>query len=118
MEPPKDVHQKQIALLEYCREGEEEINGKKVKILTRRMEREDARKVFPYRPYSKYSESLFGGDERDDDIHLIVSMEATWCGLCNAPTRNQCLHDGICPDCERWAELEGVHLYHEPQTGS
>lgn len=66
--------------------------------------REEARELFPYRPYSKYAESRFGGNELADDVALLLNELAKRCQICLAPTRNEYLVDNLCPDCDGRSE--------------
>lgn len=64
------------------------------------MTNEEARKRFPYRPYSRYAESRFGGNKFTDDACLLVNELAARCAICSAPTRKEYLKDRVCPDCD------------------
>lgn len=64
------------------------------------MNKAEARKKFPYRPYSKYGESKWGGNNMVDDTALLLSGDGSRCDSCSAPTRNEYLRNGICPDCD------------------
>lgn len=103
---------KKIVLTEYYEE--QNIDGKLVKVITRRMAKDAARLIFPYRPHSKHGESLFGGDERGDDDALMTSKKARQCKLCGAPTQKRFLYGGICPDCEILENLKGI-VFYRPQ---
>ena len=96
------MEQKNILPSEFY--DEREIDGKKVKVIIRQMTKEEARKVFPYRPYSKYSESRFGGNSLCDDISLLVGGDATRCKMCKAPTLNKYIIGCVCPDCDGRSE--------------
>lgn len=73
------------------------------------MSKEDARKAYPYRPFFKdFAESRFGGNEMHSDKELLDNKEAAKCAVCEAPTKRIYLDDeGICPDCNGLAELNG-----------
>lgn len=94
---------------------EREIDGhqgkKVVKVITESMTKAEARNVFPYRPKSKYAESRFGGNSFTDDVSLILSGLATRCQRCNAPTRDEYLKEGVCPDCDGRSEYNGTDPY-------
>lgn len=85
-----------------------EVNGKRVKVIIRPLTEEEARKVFPYRPHSKYSESRFGGNSFCDDAGLLINFYAKRCRICCATTRNEYLMKDICPDCDGRSESNGV----------
>lgn len=80
---------------------------KKVRIVVRSMTKEEARRVFPYRPFSKYAESRFGGNIFVDDILLLINSNGKRCSMCSAPTKNDYLIRDICPDCDGRSELNG-----------
>ena len=84
-------------------------DGKKeVTIVTERLTQEEARKMYPYRPISKYAESRFGGDNLADDIALLLNNIAGRCVMCRAPTRAEYLTKDICPDCDGRSEYNGT----------
>lgn len=85
----------------------QEIKGKKVCIIISEITKEEARMIFLYRPFSKYAESRFGGNIYTDDVCLLINKKATRCIMCSAPTRNEYLTNGICPDCDGRSEWGG-----------
>lgn len=101
--PPKSAH-------EGCPQGcvgERVMRGVTVKVIKRPLLKEESRKIFPYRPFSKYAESRFGGDDLADDEALIKSRIAVPCKMCDAATKNNHLLYGVCPDCDGRAEAWG-----------
>ncbi len=81
--------------------------GKKIGVVIKPMTKEEARFIFPYRPFSEYAESRFGGNCYADDTCLFLNENATRCKMCAAPTRNEFLVDKTCPDCDGRSELNG-----------
>lgn len=88
-----------------------EVKGKLVKVIIRPLTGEGARKAFPYRPHSKYSESRFGGNSFCDDACLLINFYAKRCRMCQATTRNEYLTKDICPDCDGRSESNGTDLH-------
>ena len=86
---------------------EREILAKKVKVVIKPMTQEQARQLFPYRPFSKYAESRWGGDTLYDDVCMVINGLATRCKMCRAPTKNQYLENGVCPDRDGRSEFLG-----------
>lgn len=84
-----------------------EIKGKKVGVIISTMTTKEARGVFLYRPLSKHAESRFGGNIYTDDACLLMNKKATRCIMCSAPTRNEYLIKGKCPDCDGRSEWGG-----------
>ena len=84
-----------------------EVNGKTVKVITRSLTLEESRREFPYRPFSKFAESRFGGNSLLPDETLLSIRGAKRCNLCHAPTKKSYLTFGVCPDCSGIAEIEG-----------
>ena len=72
------------------------------------MTQDEAREAYPYRPFSKYAESRFGGGEIVDDYCLLLNGLAQRCSMCDAPTKKEYLNLGICPDCDGRSEFNGV----------
>ena len=72
------------------------------------LSRDEAREMFPYRPFNKYAESRFGGDNLVDDIALLLNGLAKICIMCQAPTRNKYLIKSVCPDCDGRSEYNGT----------
>ena len=70
---------------------------------------EESRKMYPYRPTSKYAESRFGGDEFCDDFALFLNNLAERCSMCRAPTMKKYLDVGCCPDCDGRSEYNGFN---------
>lgn len=87
--------------------GERNVRGVIVKVITRPLTKEESRKVFPYRPFSRYAESHFGGNNLVDDTALILNKIAVSCKMCGAPTVNRFLVAGTCPDCNGVSESNG-----------
>jgi len=81
--------------------------GKQVRVIIEPMTLEEARKVFARRPFSKYAETMFGGNNLTDDACLLINGLAQRCKMCQAPTRNDYLEKGICPDCDGRTEYNG-----------
>ena len=79
-----------------------------IKVIVRPMTKEEARVEFSYRPFSKYSESRFGGDSLFDDRALLISGKGKRCKMCQAVTKLKRLKDDICPDCDGCAEYFGL----------
>lgn len=86
-----------------------EVDGEKCLVAVKPMTREQARQAYPYRPYSKYAESRFGGNESFDDNFLIISEYGARCKMCQAPTKKEHLIDEICYDCNGYAEFNGMN---------
>ena len=84
---------------------------KRVKVVIKAMTREEARELFPYRPYSKYAESRWGGNNLCDDVCLVLNELALRCKMCPAPTLQQYLAHDTCPDCDGRSEFAGVDPY-------
>ena len=82
--------------------------GKEVTVVTETLTKEEAREMFPYRPFNKYAESGFGGNNMVDDFALLLNEDAKRCGGCNAPTRNKYLINSYCPDCDGRSEYKGT----------
>ena len=81
--------------------------GKQVRVIIEPMALEEARKVFARRPFSKYAETIFGGNNLADDTCLLINGSAQRCKMCQAPTINKYLERGICPDCDGRTEYNG-----------
>lgn len=81
---------------------------KRAKVIIQPMNQEQARKVYPYRPHNKYSESRFGGDTLVDDVALLLNGLAARCCMCQAPTKIEYLKDQACPDCDGRSECNGT----------
>jgi len=104
-----------IPLAEFFeeREFDRRLGRKTVKVAIKPMTEEQARQAYPYRPESKYSESYFGGDTYEDDTCLLLNGSATRCKMCQAPTKNNCLIEDVCPDCDGRSEYNGTDP-HDP----
>ena len=87
--------------------GESETQNREVTVVIKPLTRDEAREMFPYRPYSKDSESRFGGNDLYDDFCLLLNGLAKRCGLCQAPTRIKYLNPN-CPDCDGRSEYNGT----------
>lgn len=83
-------------------------NKKEVTIVVSALTKEEARQMFPYRPFSKYAESRFGGNELVDDFALILNSDAKKCPMCQAPTKREYLSP-YCPDCDGRSEYNGTN---------
>ena len=82
--------------------------GKQVRVIIEPMTLEEARKVFARRPFSKYAETIFGGNNLADDTCLLINGSARRCKMCQSPTRNEYLEKGVCPDCDGRSEYNGA----------
>ncbi len=81
---------------------------KEVTVVRTSLTETEAREMYPYKPYNKYSESRFGiGNPMTDDIALLLSGDSKRCKMCTAPTRKGYLIDNICPDCDGRSEYVG-----------
>jgi hypothetical protein len=80
---------------------------KTVKVIVQKMDAVQATHVFPYRPFSKYAVSYYGGDNLVDDMCLLLNERAKRCKMCQAPTRLQYLENDTCPDCDGRSEYNG-----------
>lgn len=79
-----------------------------VKVVVKKMTKEEARKEFPYRPFQRGGESPFGGNDLYDDVCLLLNGLAQRCKMCSAATKKEYLHEGVCPDCDGRSELRGL----------
>ena len=77
-----------------------------VTVVVSKLTQEEAREMFPYRPYNKYSESRFGGNTLYDDECLLITGLAKRCPMCRAPTKKEYLNSS-CPDCDGRSEYNG-----------
>lgn len=86
-----------------------EIDGTKraVTVVKESMTKEEARQMYPYRPFNRYSESRFGGNTLMDDTAILLNDFGNRCKMCRAPTIIKYLKEGICPDCDGRAEYHG-----------
>ena len=112
--PNKKTISSSSTLTDFFQEREMEGDDgqrKKVRVVIKPKTKEQARQLFPYRPFSKYSESRWGGDGLYDDICLLINGLAVRCKMCRAPTQNKFLEDGVCPDCDGRAEFSGYNPY-------
>jgi len=75
----------------------------------------EAREMYPYRPFSKYSESRFGGNNLFDDAALLLNGHAARCGMCKAPTKKEYLAPH-CPDCDGRSEYNGTNQREPKKT--
>ena len=98
-----------IQLAEFFEQREVGPNHRKIWVAIRPMTQEQARQAYPYRPHSKYAESRFGGDTFYDDFCLILGGRATRCKMCQAPTKNNGLLDGVCADCDGRSQYNGTN---------
>lgn len=87
--------------------GERNVRGVIVKVIIRPLTKEESRKIFPYRPFSRYAESRFGGNRYADDTALVLNGYAVPCKMCGAATRKEYLLTGECPDCDGRSEAGG-----------
>lgn len=81
-----------------------EFDKNRIRIVVSPLTKEEARILFPYRPFSAYSESLCGGgNTMCDDVCRLLNGMSKRCRMCQAPTmdtdKGSCLTNGICPDC-------------------
>jgi hypothetical protein len=83
------------------------LGGKEVTIVVKPLTQSEAREMFPYRPYNKYTESRFGGNNLYDDVCLLLNGLAERCPMCQAPTKNDYLNPN-CPDCDGRSERNGT----------
>lgn len=90
----------------YARSGTDQ---RIAKVAIKPMDEEQARQAYTYRPYSKYSESRWGGNTLIDDVCLVINNEAHRCKMCQAPTKKKYLEDDVCPDCDGRAECNGYN---------
>lgn len=81
---------------------------KEVTIVTTPLTQAEARQIFLYRPFSKYAESIFGGDNLYDDVCLLLNGLAQRCEMCQAPTKKEYLSPH-CPDCDGRSEYNGTN---------
>ena len=49
------------------------VNGRNVLVAVVPMTMEQARQAYPYRPYSRYAESKFGGNTHYDDFAVLLN---------------------------------------------
>jgi len=104
-----EVTQSTIPLAEFF-EKRKTPSGQEYWVAVRPMTKEQARQAYPYRkPYSKYAESMFGGDTYCDDECLLLNRLAGRCRMCQAPTRRRFGVNGVCPDCDGRSELNGTN---------
>jgi hypothetical protein len=81
---------------------------REVTVVIKQLTQEQARQMYPYRPYNKYSESRFGGNTLVDDVALVLNGQAMRCSMCKAPTLLRYLKDAVCPDCDGRSEYSGT----------
>lgn len=92
------------------------VTPKQCRVVTRKLTKEEARTVFPYRPYRNGGESLYGGDDLYDDVCLLLNDLAKRCTTCRAAVRDKVFRqpamrgvtNGQCPDCSGVAEHVGL----------
>jgi len=87
------------------------VEGVEVNIILRPLTKEEGRRLFQYRPHSKFAESRWGGDWRLNDKKLVAQGKGTPCRMCEAVTHNEILLNGTCPDCDGRAEAGGKNPY-------
>jgi len=81
---------------------------KQVTIVVSSLTEEESRKMYPYRPFSRYSESRFGeGNTMSDDFAKLLNGKSKRCKMCKAPTFREYLIDTVCPDCDGRSEYNG-----------
>ena len=85
--------------------------GKQVMVIIQPMTLEEAHKVFARRPFSKYAETMFGGNNLTDDACLLINGSAQRCKMCQVPTRREFLDKGACPDCDGRSEYNGANPF-------
>jgi hypothetical protein len=115
---PEGNHQKGVVTMSTETEMFFELQNignppRMVRVIVWPMTRDQARVTFPYRPFSKYCESYFGGNQLLDDVALLLNGLAVRCKMCQAPTKKTYLVVGICPDCDGRTEHDG-RSPHEP----
>ena len=84
---------------------------KMVKVVIKPMTKEEARQIFSSRPYSKYAESRWGGNNLYDDVCMVLNELALRCKMCQAPTLKKYLTNDTCPDCDGRSEFAGIDPY-------
>jgi len=104
----EEVAHSPIPLAEFF-ERRRSVSGQEYWAAIRPMTKEEARQAYPYRRYSKYAESRFGGNTYYDDECLLLNSLAGRCKMCQAPTKRKYGVNGICPDCDGRAELNGTN---------
>lgn len=96
-----------IVLEEFFEKKNE--NEKTFHITIKPMTMEQARQAYKSRPFSKYAESRFGGNELYDDFALKLNGLAGRCKMCQAVTKSKFLgKENVCPDCNGSAESLGL----------
>lgn len=83
------------------------VKGLEVKVVKRPLTKEESRRIFKGRPFSKFAESRFGGNGHTNDNTLVSLGKARPCRMCQAVTRNEDLLYGACPDCDGRSEAKG-----------
>ncbi len=85
-----------------------DVGGRKVKVVKKVMTQEEARKIFPYRPYLQLVdvESHWGGSSSCNDKEILEAGLADRCNMCQAPTLKKNLQKGTCPDCDGRSIIE------------
>ncbi len=79
-----------------------------VKVILEPMIRDEARKIFPYRPIKDgVAESNHCGWPLYRDDEELMKKHARPCAMCTAPTLRTHLINMICPDCDGRAERAG-----------
>lgn len=93
--------------------GERLVNGVKVRVIKRPLTKEESRRIFHSRPFSKFAESQFGGvNWLINDEALVSSGKGRPCRMCGAVTRNEILLYETCPDCDGRCEAAGANPFH------
>lgn len=109
--------QEKIDLTEFFEEQKVDagpVTAKRtVKIAVKPMTKEQARQAYSYRPFSKYAETRWGGNTLVDDVCLVINGQARRCKMCQAPTKNQFLANGVCSDCDGRAEYSGYNPHRQ-----
>ncbi|MEI6042590.1 MAG: hypothetical protein WCQ00_03430 [bacterium] len=80
------------------------VDEREVLVATKPMTSEQAREIYPYRPFSKYSESGWSGNNQMDDSALLMNELAVLCKICRAATGKKFVLSGVCPDCNGRSE--------------
>jgi len=91
------------------------IGIREVTIIIEPLTSSEAREMYPYRPFDKYSESRFGGNNLFDDTALLLNGLAARCEMCQAPTKKEYLAPN-CPDCDGRSEYHGTNPREPRQT--
>lgn len=92
--------------------GEGTVRGIKVKVIIKRLTKEESRRIFKNRPFNNFSESPWGGIFVKDEVLVLLGIGRPCC-RCKAATHHKHLLYGVCPDCDGRAEAGGNDPYRE-----